>query len=107
MLSLLSVSLPATSAKSFSMHASSSTRFWWELRGEGAHLNFSRASSMAARASSMESWEPVWIWRFRNFSVSRFKDDLYGGPCRTRNQHQIAHIHTYSVLRLRMLFAHS
>ena len=47
---------------------------------------------MAARASSMESWEPVWIWRFRNFSVSRFRDDLYGGPCRTRNQHQVAHM---------------
>ena len=57
----------------------------WELRGGAAHLNFRRASSMAARASSMESWEPVWIWRFRNFSVSLFRDDLYGGPCRTRN----------------------
>ena len=60
---------------------------------------------MAARASSMESWEPVWIWRFRNFSVSRFRDDLYGGPCRTCNQHQIAHIPGWNTVNCEALHA--
>ena len=62
---------------------------------------------MAARASSTESWEPVWIWRFRNFSVSRFRDDLYGGPCRTRIRSRTCHGDTQSILRHCMLFAHS
>lgn len=39
---------------------------------------------MAARASSIESWEPFWIWRFKNFSVNLRRDDLYGGPCTTQ-----------------------
>ena len=51
------------------------------LRHSCAYLNFKSASSMAARASSIESWEPVWIWRFRNFSVNLRRDGLYGGPC--------------------------
>ena len=34
-----------------------------------ARLIFSSARSMAARASSAESCEPAWIWRFRNFSA--------------------------------------
>ena len=36
---------------------------------------------MAARASSAESCEPAWIWRFRNFSAITRSAERYGAPC--------------------------